>query len=124
MRRSTQVAAPLLAAAAIAMLTGCRKPEMKRCVDETNHVVDESHCQNLPLQQNQQQSYRPGFPIYPIYRYYYGGWGGYGLGSIVGGGGYAPIAGRSYSTSTSRGGFGRSFSSEGGEGSGHGSAGE
>ncbi len=48
MRRSTQVAAPLLAAAAFSMLTGCRKPEMQRCVDEQNHVVDDSFCANQP----------------------------------------------------------------------------
>jgi hypothetical protein len=123
MRRSTQVAAPLLAAAALAMTVGCRKPEMQRCVDENNHVVDDKFCANLPNQQNGQQNLqqRPdghgGFiPIIIPYRYYYGGWGGYGLGSVVGGGGYAPAAGRSYTTRsgvTTRGGFGSSFS-EGG----------
>jgi hypothetical protein len=140
MRRSTQVAAPLLAAAALSMLTGCRKPEMQRCVDEQNHVVDDKFCANLPAdQQGIQQQQRPdghgGFlPILIPYRYYYGGWGGYGLGSLVGGGGYAPVAGRSYanrSGTTIRGGCGRIFSDSGshgsssGEGSGHGgSAGE
>ena len=126
MKRSTQVAAPLLAAAALAMLTGCRKPEMQRCVDEQNHVVDDKFCANLPNQQGVRQ--RPdghgGFiPFIFPYRYYYGGWGGYGLGSTVGGGGYIPTAGRSYTTRsgvTTRGGFGRSFSSGGT----HGSAGE
>jgi hypothetical protein len=120
MKRSTQVAAPLLAAAAIAMLTGCRKPDMQRCVDENNKVVDDSLCANLPNQQAAQQQ-RPdghgGFlPIILPYRYYYGGWGGYGLGSVVGGGGYAPTSGRSYANRsgiTIRGGFGSSFS-EGG----------
>ena len=46
MKRSTQVTAPLLAAAALSLLTGCRKPEMQRCVDEHNNVVDDSFCQN------------------------------------------------------------------------------
>ena len=132
MRRSTQVAAPLLAAAALAMTTGCQKPEMQRCVDENNKVVDDKFCANLPTQQGVQQ--RPdghgGFiPIFLPYRYYYGGWGGYGLGSVVGGGGYSPVAGRSYANRsgiTTRGGFGSSFS-EGGShssSSAHGSAGE
>ena len=118
MRSSTQVAAPLLAAAALSMLTGCQKPQMQRCVDENNHVVDDSLCAN---QENAQQQRRPdghgGFlPAYLLYRYYYGGWGGYGLGTVVGGGGYAPASGRSYvnrSGITTRGGFGSSFS-EGG----------
>jgi hypothetical protein len=130
MKRSTQVAAPLLAAAALSILTGCRPPEMQRCVDENNKVVDDNLCANLPNQQGAQQQ-RPdghgGFlPILIPYRYYYGGWGGYGLGSVVGGGGYVPAAGRSYATRsgiTTRGGFGRFFG--GGEGGGHGgSAGE
>ena len=122
MKRSVQVAAPLLAAAALALTAGCRKPEMQRCVDEQNHVVDDKFCANLPNQQANQQ--RPDghggfFPVFLPYRYYYGGSGGYGLGSLVGGGSYAPAVGRSYSTRsgvTTRGGFGGSFS----EGSGHG----
>jgi hypothetical protein len=117
MKRSTKVAAPLLASAALAILAGCRKPEMQRCVDEQNRVVDDSLCANQPAQQQQQQqrtSSGGGFiPLIPIYHYYYGGWGGYGLGSVVGGGSYAPDAGRSYVTRsgvTTRGGFGSSYS--------------
>jgi hypothetical protein len=124
MRRSTQVTAPLLAAAALSLLTGCRKPDMQRCVDEQNHVVDDKFCANLPNQQDAQQQ-RPdghgGFlPIFLPYRYYYGGWGGYGLGSVVGGGSYAPVAGRSYANRsgvTIRGGFGRFFGGGESEGS-------
>jgi hypothetical protein len=118
MKRSTKVAAPLLASAALAILAGCRKPEMQRCVDEQNHVVDDSLCANQPAaQQQQQQQHTMGgggfIPLIPIYHYYYGGWGGYGLGSIVGGGSYVPAAGRSYATRsglTTRGGFGSSYS--------------
>jgi hypothetical protein len=133
MKRSSQVAAPLLAATAFSLLTGCQKPEMQRCVDEQNHVVDDSLCANLPNQQGTQQQ-RPdghgGFlPILVPYRYYYGGWGGYGLGSVVGGGGYVPVAGRSYANRsgvTIRRGFGSFFGGGEGEGSGShgGSAGE
>ena len=126
MRRSAQVAAPLLAAAALALTTGCRKPEMQRCVDEQNHVVDDKFCANLPNQQANQPQRPDGhggfFPIFLPYRFYYGGWGGYGLGSTVGGGSYAPATGRSYATRsgvTTRGGFGSSFGGEG-EGGGHG----
>lgn len=129
MKRSAQVTAPLLAATAFSLLTGCRKPEMQRCVDEQNHVVDDKLCANppnqIPDQQGIQQQ-RPdghgGFlPIFIPYRYYYGGWGGYGLGSVVGGGSYAPAAGRSYTTRsgvTTRGGFGSSFSEGGSRGGG------
>jgi hypothetical protein len=125
MKRSTKVAAPLLASAALAILAGCRKPEMQRCVDEQNRVVDDSLCANQPNQQQQQQRSASGggiIPFIPIYHYYYGGWGGYGLGSIVGGGSNAPATGHSYATRsgvTTRGGFGSSYSGGGhGEGAG------
>jgi hypothetical protein len=123
MKRSTKVAAPLLASAALAILAGCRKPEMQRCVDEHNKVVDDSLCANQPNQQQQHPMGGGGFiPLIPLYHYYYGGWGGYGLGSVVGGGSYAPSVGRSYATRsgvTTRGGFGSSFSG-GSDGSGAG----
>ena len=134
MRRSTQVAAPLLAATALSILFGCQKPEMQRCVDEQNHVVDDKFCANLPAGQQSAQQQRPDghggfFPILLPYRFYYGGWGGFSLGSTVGGGSYAPALGRSYATRsgvTTRGGFGSSFSESGSHGSfgAHGSAGE
>ena len=130
MRRSSNVAAPLLAAAALAISTGCRRPEMQRCVDENNKVVDDSLCANQPQGQTQQRpDGRGGFiPFFLPYHYYYGGWGGFGLGSVVGGGSYYPDPSRSYvnrSGATTRGGFGRSFSSGGSHSSssssGHGS---
>src|SRR5450756_1676199 len=99
MRRSTQVVTPLLAAAALAMTTGCTKPQMQRCVDEENHVVDNNLCATQQGVQQQRPDGHGGFlPFLIPYRYYYGGWGGYGLGSTVGGGGYAPAFGRSYAT--------------------------
>jgi hypothetical protein len=117
MRRSAQVAAPLLAAAALAITTGCRQQEMQRCVDESNKVVDESLCKQGAMQQ------RPdghgGFLFLPSpFRYYYGGYGGYGLGSIVGGGAYSAMPGHSYSNGTIRGGFGGTFGSSHGSSAG------
>ena len=125
MKRSTQVPAPLLAAAALSLLTGCRRPEMQRCVDEHNNVVDDSLCKNQPSQPQQRPDSNGGFiPFFP-YHYYYGGWGGYAIGSQVGGGSYSPTPGRSYTT---RGGFGSSFAEGGSHSSGsssgsHGSSG-
>jgi hypothetical protein len=114
MRRSVKVTAPLLASVALSMATGCRKPEMQRCVDENNRVVDDTKCASLPAANVQQNPGGAGYiPYYPLYHYYYGGWGGYALGTIVGGGSYTPSAGRSYTTRsgvTTRGGFGRSMS--------------
>jgi hypothetical protein len=130
MKRSTHVAAPLLAAAALAITTGCEKPQMQRCVDENNKVVDDHFCANLPTANQIQQNFGTGYIPLPRYHYYYGGWGGYGLGTPVGGGSYFPDPARSYASRTgaitTRGGFGRSFSSSSGEGEGggHGSSGE
>lgn len=125
MRRSTHVIAPLLAASAMTLLAGCRRQEMERCVDESNHVVDPSFCKNLapgaqqPVAGNPQNNgvpYNNTIVVPHSYRYYYGGGGGWNIGSVANGGSYAPVAGHSYSFSsgTSRGGFGSSFSSEGG----------
>lgn len=119
MRRSAYVAAPLLASAAVALLSGCRTTEMERCVDERNQVVDPSFCQTIaPGSDRITFGPRPGGHIY---RYYYGGGGSFAAGSSAFGGSYYPSAGRSYapssghsfttSTGTSRGGFGSSFSS-------------
>jgi hypothetical protein len=111
-KKSSSVAAPLLASAALAMLAGCKQEQMKRCVNEHNVVVDESFCETQPGQQQQNNNnyYQPTTPGF--YRWYYGGGGTYYPGSIATGGGYAPSAGFSYATS--RGGFGSSFG--GGEG--------
>ena len=125
MKRSTQVTAPLLAAAALSLLTGCNK-QMQRCVDEHNNVVDDSLCNNQPNQPQQRPDGNGGFlPFFP-YHYYYGGYGTYGIGSQAGGGSYTPAPGASYTT---RGGFGSSSAeggshASGGEGGGHGGAGE
>jgi hypothetical protein len=113
MKRSTQVATPLLAATALALLTGCRDPQMQRCVDENNKVVDQSFCHD----QNQQPQNDTTVHI-PTFRYYYGGSGSFDPGTIATGGSLAPLSGVSYSTT--RGGFGSSFGGGEGEGAGHG----
>ena len=131
MRRSTQVAAPLLASTALAFLAGCRQPEMQRCVDENNKVGDDQLCANQPPETAQQAEQRRqlneqrqhnGLGILPyiaLYHFYYGGSGNRNIGSIVSGGSTSPVSGRTYvngsgvRSGTSRGGFGRSFSSGG-----------
>jgi hypothetical protein len=129
MRRSSHVIAPLLAASAMTLLTGCRHPrtqELERCVDESNHVVDPSFCKNLPPGAQQPVTGTPQDNSVPYnttiyfphtYRYYYGGSGSSIIGSIVSDGSYTPSAGHSYAFSsasgTTRGGFGSSFSSHG-----------
>ena len=119
MRRSSYVVAPILASAAVAMLSGCR-PDMQRCVDEGNRVADPANCSTLQ-QGSTQTTVGPGGGGH-IYRYYYGGGGSYVPGSVVTGGRYAPESGHSYSTTngTARGGFGSSFSGDGAHGGGDG----
>jgi hypothetical protein len=121
MRRSAQVFAPILASAAVSLLAGCG-PEMQRCVDQQNHVVDTKFCQGQPSAQSQPQGKHSGgyIPLIIPYRYYYGGSGGYGFGSTASGGSFSPASGHSYSltSGTSRGGFGSSFSGGHGEGGG------
>jgi hypothetical protein len=112
MRRSSQVVAPILASAAAVLLSGCR-PDMQRCVDEGNRVVDPSLCRTVSTGSTQ-TTMRPGGGAH-IYRYYYGGGGSYVPGSMVTDGSYAPASGHSYSMTngTARGGFGSSFSGDG-----------
>jgi len=114
-KRSLQVAAPLLASAALSLMTvGC-ETQPKRCVDEHNMVVDPSFCQ-ATQSAGQNGSYGTH------YHYYYGGSGGYSPGTYVTGGAYTPTPGVSYS-GTSRGGFGGS-AGDGGGGHGGGGGGE
>jgi hypothetical protein len=116
MKHSKHVAAPLLASAALAILAGCRQPEMQRCVDENNHVVADNLCQQAG---ERRPDGHGGFIFIPmLYRYYYGGYGGFGLGSSVGGGGYMASPGHSYGSSTTRGGFGSTLGGGFGEGAG------
>jgi hypothetical protein len=110
---------PLLAAAAVSVLAGCRPKEMQRCVDEKGNVVADNLCAGQPQQVvRQQPDGHGGFvPIFvPMYRYYYGGGGGYSVGSQAFGGGYVAQPGHSYSapgrgffSGITRGGFGSSF---------------
>jgi hypothetical protein len=116
MKRSLHVSAPLLAAAALALNTGCRQTQMARCVDEQNRVVDDKYCDNP----EQYRFVGPYGTYGPIYRPYYGGGGSYFIGSTATGGSYSPSSGESYATSTSRGGFGSSFAGSGSGGA-HGS---
>jgi hypothetical protein len=77
------------------MTMGCRKPEMQRCIDQQNAVVDDDLCQS------------DAATTPTPYRYYYGGNGDYEIGGLVAGGSFTPVPGHSYSTK--RGGFGSSF---------------
>ena len=100
MARVRKIVAPLLAAAAVSILTGCRPKEMQRCVDEHDNVVDDKLCANLPQNAVQQRPDGHGgfIPFILPYRYYYGGGGGLGAGSRVYGGGYQPQPNHRYTS--------------------------
>jgi hypothetical protein len=105
MNRSAKVTASLLAAA-LAITTGCRKPEMQRCVDKDNIVVDTDLCSA----QGEQRVLGERPATAGQYRYYYGGSGSREPGTLATAGTFAPIEGHSYSTtSTQRVAFGRSW---------------
>lgn len=77
-----KTAAPLLAAAAITLMAGCRKPEMQRCVDQQNVVVDDDLCHAVGEQRILGKKPEPR----SSYRYYYGGTGSTAPGTVATGG--------------------------------------
>jgi hypothetical protein len=79
-----KVAAPLLAAAAITLMAGCRKPEMQRCVDRQNVVVDDDLCHAV----GEQRILGKKPEARSSYRYYYGGTGSTEPGTIATGGSF------------------------------------
>lgn len=106
MKRTAKLTAPLLAAAALAITTGCRRPEMQRCVDKENTVVDNDLCSA----QGEQRILGERPATAGQYRYYYGGSGSMESGTLATGGSFVPIEGHSYATtSTKRRGFGQSW---------------
>ncbi len=122
---STRLVTPLLAAAALSILTGCRPKEMQRCVDETGKVVADNFCAGQPAAPERVSDGHGGFLFIPhIYRPYYGGLGGYAIGDRVTGGSFNAAPGVRYASplspgsrgffggrGISRGGFGHSFGS-------------
>ncbi len=125
MRRPLSIAAPLVAAAAVSLLTGCRPKEMQRCVDENGTVVSDDLCKDQQPVQERRPDGHGGFLFVPhIYRPYYGGLGGYGLGDHVSGGSFNAAPGVHYASplsggrgffggsGISRGGFGHSFGTD------------
>jgi hypothetical protein len=86
---------PLLAAAAIALMVGCRKPEMQRCVDQQNVVVDDDLCHALGEQRilGKKPADRSS------YRYYYGGTGSTEPGTVATGGSFMRERSHTYEVS-------------------------
>jgi hypothetical protein len=107
-KRSAQVAAPLLAAAALTFASGCRKPEMQRCIDDQNTVVDDDLCHAIGEQRVLGSRVQP-----PNYRYYYGGTGSTEPGTKVADGSFEPDPTHTYKVANSpvtrRGGFGSTY---------------
>ncbi|HEY2040375.1 MAG TPA: hypothetical protein VGG95_11955 [Edaphobacter sp.] len=92
MKRWIQIATLLLAAADVTMTTGCRKPEMQRCVDQQNIVVDDDLCHATGEQRILGKK-----PIERTsYRYYYGGSGSTEAGTLATGGSYLPERNQTY----------------------------
>ena len=90
------------------MASGCQRPEMQRCVDEQNMVVDDDLCHAVGEQRTLGSTATPS-----TFRYYYGGTGSTESGTTAQGGSYAPDSGHTYkvanSSVTTRGGFGNTY---------------
>jgi hypothetical protein len=85
MKQTTlKVAAPVLAAVAITLMAGCRKPEMQRCVDQQNVVVDDDLCHAM----GEQRILGKKPEARSSYRYYYGGTGSTEPGTVATGGSF------------------------------------
>lgn len=85
-------AALLLATAALSLQTGCRKPEMQRCVDLQNVVVDDDLCRSTGEQRV--LGHKPAASS--SFRYYYGGTGSTEAGTLATGGRYMPERDHTY----------------------------
>ena len=107
MKKSSIVQLGLTSAMAAALL-GCHRREVARCVDESDHVVDDKYCAEI------ERGRIPGvYPVLVPYRWYYGG---VGLmpGMRASGGSYTPASG----ATTVRGGFGGTAAADGAGGRG------
>lgn len=82
----------LLATAVLSMETGCRKPEMKRCVDPQKIVVDDDLCNSNGEQRV--LGHKPAASS--SFRYYYGGTGSSEAGTLAAGGSYMPERDHTY----------------------------
>jgi hypothetical protein len=99
-KKSASAAVPLLASAALAMITDCRSKEMHGASISTMQSVDAALCQTAERRK----------PIPRIANH--GGDGSKDLGTLVSGGSFSPIPGHSYEiadAATGRGGFGNTF---------------
>lgn len=108
MKKSSSITLGLLAAVAMAVTTGCRRTEVRDCVDQNNRIVDEKFCKGQQPQQQQSTSHGGGFV--PYY-WMYGGSSGGRIGDTVIGGRNTPTPGM---RAVTRGGFGHSFGRIGG----------
>jgi hypothetical protein len=84
MKRFSRIPIPLFASVILAFATGCRKPEMQRCVDQQNVVVDDDLCHATGEQRilGKKPEDRSTF------RYYYGGTGSTEPGTVATGGSF------------------------------------
>lgn len=84
MKRSARITTILFAFVILAAATGCRKPEMQRCVDQQNIVVDDDLCHAT----GEQRILGKKPEARSTYRYYYGGTGSPEPGTVATGGSF------------------------------------
>ena len=93
MTRRLRLASLFLIATPIPFATGCNvEPEMQRCIDYRDFVVEYNACQGRMQFVKVPGNINP----MPRYRFYYGGFGGGEIGSRAWGGSEKPLGGHVY----------------------------
>lgn len=93
MTRPLLLAALFLIVTPVLIATGCNiEPEMQRCVDYRDTVVEYSACQGGPQYVKVPGNINP----MPRFRFYYGGFGSGEIGSQAWGGAEKPLSGHVY----------------------------
>ncbi|HEY0163575.1 MAG TPA: hypothetical protein VGB69_12920 [Edaphobacter sp.] len=90
--RFLQIAALFAACLLTLAGTGCRKPEMQRCVNQQNIVVDDELCRTTGEQRILREKPAPA----ENFHYYYGGEGSTEPGTVATGGSYLRLSGHDY----------------------------
>jgi hypothetical protein len=84
MKSFARIAPTLFVSVSLVFVIGCRKPEMQRCVDQQNVVVDDDLCHAMGEQRILGKKPEPR----ASYRYYYGGTGSTEPGTVATGGSF------------------------------------
>ncbi len=93
MKRILQLSSLCLLTIPVCVATGCNvQPEMQRCIDFRDHVLDYHECERPVSEVRVPGSINP----LPSHRWYFGGYGGTELGASAWGGSDTALHGHAY----------------------------